>query len=114
MDKESSLDLMVYFLLFPYFFKKYLRRNIDKKSSLHLGVIFFSVPYVLNRYLRRNIENKSSLDRRTYLIVSPSVTCNHYSRKTFGSMAEKEPSLRMQQHTYDTRPTLKPPTLLFP
>ena len=51
---------------------------------------------------------------RLALSLAASCTFNHYSRKTFGSMAEKETSLRMQQHTYDTRPTLKPPTLLFP
>jgi hypothetical protein len=38
MDKKSSMDLRVHFLLSPHNFKRTLRRNIDNKSCMDLVV----------------------------------------------------------------------------
>ena len=67
-DNEPSMDVRVYFLLFPLAFNGDLNRNIDYKSSMDIVVYF---PKPSNRYLRRNIDNKSSLDRRVYFLLFP-------------------------------------------
>jgi len=42
-DNKPSIDLWVYFLLFPQAFNRYLRSNIDNKSSMNLLVCFLKL-----------------------------------------------------------------------
>ena len=51
-----------------YFLKQYLRRDIDNKSSMDLRVYFLLFPSALKKDLRRNIDNKSSMDVVVYLL----------------------------------------------
>ena len=56
------MDLRLYFLLIPFTFDTYLKRNMNNKSSMDLRLYFLLIPPILMSYLRGNIDNRSAMD----------------------------------------------------